>query len=520
MTGGATGVGARAIRALVSQGIKAKIHFTYNRSSPDALLFCETDETSLHAHQLDLAQLTSVRSWASALQRDLASIDVLVLNAAIINQQRKQGILGYVEEVLVNHLSQHYLIQLLRPLLSKGSRIVFVGSELHRKALNQDLNEQVRFDSTVAHDSTASYATTKALLMLSAQYWHRTLAADGIQVCAVSPGFVPSTGLSRNASWPARVAMKWLIHYAPFAKTEEQGGALIARAMTAPLPASQKLVYFQHTGTERGLDERTEDRVLQEKWRLSKIAPAVLDKPLSTSHQFDAHAHTAVRMVSMGPSTVHFLPAGQDNSPSDYHGGANPSQAKPLAGLLSLPNELLFDIAQRVGQDSVSDVISLSKINKKLCSIVDEHLCRTVIGERKSTDRGNTALQIAHHRAKYSCVGCHKHSACIKHVAIDPAHPEEGRLPICCWCYDSAVSPLRNQCHPVRPNNETEKRAAAWRKQMELRRGYPRLFGASWLPIDQLPPWTTHEFINMVVAFIHPECMTYKTMQSYECQFA
>jgi hypothetical protein len=43
-------------------------------------------------------------------------------------------------------------------------------------------------------------------------------------------GFVPSTNLSQNSPWLARLFMQYLLHYAPFASTPEEGGKKIYEA--------------------------------------------------------------------------------------------------------------------------------------------------------------------------------------------------------------------------------------------------------------------------------------------------
>lgn len=59
-------------------------------------------------------------------------------------------------------------------------------------------------------------------------------AGTSNQACTDLKGFVPSTSLFRDNPRPARLAMSWIIHYLPFAKSQTQAGEVIAALAIAP----------------------------------------------------------------------------------------------------------------------------------------------------------------------------------------------------------------------------------------------------------------------------------------------
>ncbi|GJN94040.1 hypothetical protein Rhopal_007103-T1 [Rhodotorula paludigena] len=184
---------------------------------------------------LDLADARSVHSFARTVHhRAPHHIDALLLNAACWNTACTEVTLGdtrWTEEAVVNACSQHLLVSLLEPLLgtSGPSRIVVTTSNLHKSVASLDhltslLHPPPSPASPSASPNTGKsrYAASKAAQLVSAAYWASKLRDQGVQVVAVSPGFVPTTGLSRSSGPLARWAMQHLLSWAPFAVALEE----------------------------------------------------------------------------------------------------------------------------------------------------------------------------------------------------------------------------------------------------------------------------------------------------------
>jgi NAD(P)-dependent dehydrogenase (short-subunit alcohol dehydrogenase family) len=140
---------------------------------------------------LELSDLRTVKHFAAQTLDKLEGekINVLMLNAAVIKAANEPGINGskYNEQYIVNHLSQHYLIHLLREkLVASKSRIVVVSSGAVRI-----VSDTSTLDGIVKAQSGAGfmelYPATKFTQLLGAHWWRRQLQGQ-CQVVAVSPG--------------------------------------------------------------------------------------------------------------------------------------------------------------------------------------------------------------------------------------------------------------------------------------------------------------------------------------------
>lgn len=151
----------------------------------------DTKNHSVTLLPLELSDLRTVKKFAAQTLDKLGSekIDVLLLNAGIVKIANEPGINGskYNEQYIVNHLSQHYLIHLLREkLVQAKARIVFVSSGAVR-----GVSDPSTLDAIVKAQSGAGfmdlYPASKFTQLLGAHWWRRQLQGQ-CHVVAVSPG--------------------------------------------------------------------------------------------------------------------------------------------------------------------------------------------------------------------------------------------------------------------------------------------------------------------------------------------
>ncbi|KAF7299774.1 hypothetical protein HMN09_00983300 [Mycena chlorophos] len=155
---------------------------------------------------LQLNDVSSVKSFAAETLAILgeAPLDYLFLNAAsgyTVDHKSKYG--EWCEQYIVNVISQHYLIHLLREkLVASKTRIVIVSSGIIRtfsEASSSVLESQLKGVAGPNYVENP-YPQSKFVQLLNAHYWRRTLSPSGCVVVAVSPGLVPGTGLTRRAN--------------------------------------------------------------------------------------------------------------------------------------------------------------------------------------------------------------------------------------------------------------------------------------------------------------------------------
>jgi len=168
---------------------------------------------------LDLASLESVRAFIHKFL-DLdgdpdKSLSVLVNNAGVGWGQNKARTLtsdGFEERLGVNHFGHFLLTSLLLPFLKKAAdpagRVVVVSSSLHDpaqagpKGRAPDVDfDDLQLAALEPFDPAYAYRHSKLCNVLFAYELQRRLRAEGsaVVVNAMNPGFIPSSGLVRDA---------------------------------------------------------------------------------------------------------------------------------------------------------------------------------------------------------------------------------------------------------------------------------------------------------------------------------
>ncbi|KAF7358048.1 WW domain-containing oxidoreductase [Mycena venus] len=251
-TGTSSGIGFEAIKQLLAQQEQPYRLLLGVRDAPktqaaiDAVQFDASTGHSVTVLPLELADLKSVKSFAAQVLERLGKddkLDYLLLNAATSAGAEQPGPHGskWCESYIVNHLSQHYLVHLLRTkLVDSSARIVFVSS-----AVIQMVKDPSSLESDLKGGSGVKgltvYAETKLVALFGAHWWRRQLAGL-CTVVAVSPGLIPDTGLGRGAGFTVPKDMS-------DAKSVPEGGASILRAFTRDdFPADPDLIFLTSWG--------------------------------------------------------------------------------------------------------------------------------------------------------------------------------------------------------------------------------------------------------------------------------
>jgi len=169
---------------------------------------------------LDLASLASVRAFVQDFidldNKPSKSLSVLVNNAGVgfgKDKTRSETEDGFELRFGVNHLGHFLLTNLLLPSLKRASnpaaRIVNVSSSLHDPAKpgmgpskEPDLNfDDLQMKNDDPFDPTYAYKVSKLCNVLFTYELQRRLHSEGSKavVNAMCPGFIPSSGLVRDA---------------------------------------------------------------------------------------------------------------------------------------------------------------------------------------------------------------------------------------------------------------------------------------------------------------------------------
>ncbi len=236
----------------------------------------ELSSAAVRFEQVDLANLNSVAAFAGRLQRERASLDLLLNNAGVMVPPRRQETAdGFELQLGTNYLGHFALTAGLLPLLRRGAapRVVTVSSIAARDAV-------IDFDDPNAtnYDAMRAYSQSKlACLMFSFELQRRSNDNGwGISSIAAHPG-VSRTDLLHNAPgrWSAMGmarSMLWFMFQPPaqgawpslFAATspDARGGAYYG---------PNKLKETRGFPTLAQVPERAADQAsAQRLWRLSE----------------------------------------------------------------------------------------------------------------------------------------------------------------------------------------------------------------------------------------------------------
>jgi NAD(P)-dependent dehydrogenase (short-subunit alcohol dehydrogenase family) len=234
ITGGNAGIGKETAVALASMG--ARVVFTARDAARGTAARTEirtrsgSDEVEVMA--LDLARFASVRDFAKRWGDEHDQLDVLVNNAGLILNSRRQTDDGYEMTFQVNHLGPFLLTQLLRDQLVAGddARVVNVASDAHssaRRGLDFD-----DLQSTRHYRGFRVYGKTKLANILFTRELARRWADTGITANAVHPGFVASS-FGRDGD-TGRFGTLLFPLLKPFALSPEQGARTQVYVASAP----------------------------------------------------------------------------------------------------------------------------------------------------------------------------------------------------------------------------------------------------------------------------------------------
>jgi NAD(P)-dependent dehydrogenase (short-subunit alcohol dehydrogenase family) len=196
VTGATDGLGRRVARELAAKGTTVLVH----GRSPERLeatlevLRGQTSSQKVGSYVADLSSLAAVRDLADRILSAYDRLDVLVNNAGIIVQERKESEDGYELTFAVNYLSHFVLTSLLLPLLkdSAPARVVNVASAGQ---------SPIDFDDPMlerGYDAMRAYSMSKlAQIMFTFELAER-FSDTGVSVNALHPASLMDTKMVQD----------------------------------------------------------------------------------------------------------------------------------------------------------------------------------------------------------------------------------------------------------------------------------------------------------------------------------
>jgi NAD(P)-dependent dehydrogenase (short-subunit alcohol dehydrogenase family) len=255
VTGATDGLGKRVARELAAKGTTVLLH----GRSPERLeatleeLRGQTSSQKVGSYLADLSSLAAVCDLADRILSEYDRLDVLVNNAGIIVQERKESEDGYELTFAVNYLSHFLLTSLLLPLL-KGSapaRVVNVASAGQ---------SPIDFDDPMlerGYDAMRAYSTSKlAQIMFTFELAER-LSGTGVSVNALHPASLMDTKMVQDT-------------FGYTMSTVEEGTEAVVRLAASPELEGVTGRYFDGTREARADGQAYDKEARQRLWELSE----------------------------------------------------------------------------------------------------------------------------------------------------------------------------------------------------------------------------------------------------------
>lgn len=205
VTGGYSGLGLETVRALANKGAKVIVPVRSEGKAKAALADLSGD---IATSPMDLADLTSVKHFAAAMQETLPQLDLLINNAGVMASPESKVGPGWESQFGICHMGHFALAQDLFSLIEKApeARVVALSSTAHKMS---DIQwDDINFEDT-PYDKWRAYGQAKTANALFANALSRRLKASGGLSFSVHPGGI-FTPLQRHLPKEEMIAMGWL----------------------------------------------------------------------------------------------------------------------------------------------------------------------------------------------------------------------------------------------------------------------------------------------------------------------
>jgi NAD(P)-dependent dehydrogenase (short-subunit alcohol dehydrogenase family) len=264
-TGATDGLGKRVAQELAAKGATVLLHGRSSGRLEATLeeLRKETGSEKLGSYLAALSSLGEVRGLAEQVLSEQDRLDVLIINAGIIAQEREESEDGHELTFAVNYLSHFLLTGLLLPLLgdSSPSRIVNVASAGQ---------SPMDFDDPMlerGYEAMRAYTRSKLAQVLFTFELAGRLRGTGVTANALHPASLMDTKMVRDA-----------IGYTM--STVEEGAEAVVRLAASPEVEGVTGSYFDGTCEARANRQAYDEGVRKRLWALSEELSGRLLEPI------------------------------------------------------------------------------------------------------------------------------------------------------------------------------------------------------------------------------------------------
>lgn len=260
VTGASAGLGVETTRALAAHGASVTMAVRDLGKGAGAMeqVLADVPGADVDLRPLDLADLSSVRTFAEGFLADHPVLHVLIGNAGVMACPQGTTVDGFETQIGTNHLGHFLLAQLLTPALvaAEGARVVLLSSAGHRLG-DVDLDD-LHWERQ-PYDPWVAYGRSKTANVLCAVGLDQRLRDRGVRAFAVHPGVI-ATELSRHLTEESMAAFRAMQRPGErtVMKSVPQGAATTVYAATSPDLDGQGGVYLEDCHVAEVTDDPTQ----------------------------------------------------------------------------------------------------------------------------------------------------------------------------------------------------------------------------------------------------------------------
>jgi NAD(P)-dependent dehydrogenase (short-subunit alcohol dehydrogenase family) len=236
VTGANSGLGYITALELARNGARVVLACRDDVRGKEAIarLIAAVPTADVELRALDMADLSSIRSFADGIQASYPAVDLLINNAGVMAIPRRETADGFEMQFGTNHLGHFALTGLLLPMLvdTSGARVVTVSSTAHKPG-------SIDFDD-IMHESRyrkwGAYSDSKLANLLFAFELQRRLSATESPLISVAahPGTASTNLVKPGAQGNPLKSVVMTVGVRLVGQSDAQGALPQLYAATAP----------------------------------------------------------------------------------------------------------------------------------------------------------------------------------------------------------------------------------------------------------------------------------------------
>ena len=181
VTGGTSGIGRGIVEKILANSEREDrifVNYASNRTRAEAFLesLSPEDQKKIFLVQADMSSYEAMLAFVSEIREKAGHVDWLVSNAGISTYAKFEDYTfeEWTKIVNTNLSVPVFLVKELRPIMTEGGSVLFMGSYAGRQA----------------YSSSLVYGVTKAAIHFLTQSLVKEFEPKGITVNAIAPGFI------------------------------------------------------------------------------------------------------------------------------------------------------------------------------------------------------------------------------------------------------------------------------------------------------------------------------------------